>query len=403
MHFAIYLSSHDDKTQLIEQLKQEKVPAPVKNTQGGMALYSKLSLECYLREEYQHDRYVLTEGEHKPLALLSEGEQKKALLNKLLRDRPETLIVDDVFDNLDSAAQQQIAEQMQQLAEHTQIIQLFTRLADKLSFIETVYRWQAEAFVPFTAQALTLPDIELPKPLNSHANLANPLIQLNQIHVAFGDKAVINNLSWTVNKGDFWQLMGPNGSGKSTILRMITGDNPKGFGQDLHLFGIKKGSGESVWEIKRYIGYFTHAMTLHFSRRETVEAMLLSGLFDSVGLYQTVSKQKKDLAKQWLQAIGLADKAKQLFHTLSIGHQRLLLVARAMIKQPPLLILDEPTAGLDDEDAQRVVALVNALAKNKETAIIFVSHRHEQGLNAKQRLQLIPSEKGSEGVIVDLD
>ena len=181
---------------------------------------------------------------------------------------------------------------------------------------------------------------------------------------------------------------------------MIYGDNPKAYGADLFLFGHKKGSGESVWDLKEKMGYFTPSMTEHFKTNDTVEQMIISGLVDSVGLYLKPSDRQKQLAQSWLKVLDLLEKKEEKFYRLSQINQRLVLIARAMIKHPPLLILDEPSTGLDDYSASLMVALINKIAQESTTAIIYVSHRKEEGLNPKFTYGLIDTGNGSIGDIL---
>ena len=225
------------------------------------------------------------------------------------------------------------------------------------------------------------------------------LIQLKNVNVAYEDRPILSNISWEVKRSEFWKLTGPNGSGKTTILSMIYGDNPKAYGVDLFLFGKKKGSGESVWEIKKKIGYFSPSITELFIRRNSVEEMLISGLVDSIGLYQKPSDKQRALAKQWLETLGFQEKAKKVFNDLSNLEKRMLLIARAMIKHPPLLILDEPSTGLDDKSALKITNLINHIAAQSDTAIIYVSHRKEKGLHPDFEYELFPTENGSVGKI----
>jgi molybdate transport system ATP-binding protein len=181
---------------------------------------------------------------------------------------------------------------------------------------------------------------------------------------------------------------------------MITGDNPKGYGQNLTLFGIKKGSGESVWTIKENIGYVTPSMTDLFSTRHTLEQMLISGFYDSIGLYVYPTDSEVRTAKSWLKLIGMENLTDKLFCMLSAGQQRMALVVRAMIKHPPLLILDEPIAGLDDYHSLLVVSLINKIAEESNTAILYVSHQDEEGLFPQKIFELIPTENGSIGRVL---
>ena len=182
---------------------------------------------------------------------------------------------------------------------------------------------------------------------------------------------------------------------------LITGNSPKGYGQDLVLFGNKKGSGESVWEIKAKIGYFTPTMTQQFERQDSIEQMIISGFFDSVGLYIYPSDRQVQLAREWLKLIGMYQDKQQPFRMFPEGKQRMILIARAMVKHPPLLILDEPTVGLDDEMAALFTALINKIAAESKTSILYVSHKQEPGLSPGKIFELIPTDNGSIGMTRD--
>ena len=230
--------------------------------------------------------------------------------------------------------------------------------------------------------------------------IENPLIQFKNVSVKYGDKTILNSINWQINKGDFWQLMGPNGSGKTTLLTMVTGDNPKAYGKDLILFGKKKGSGESVWEIKQKIGYITPAMTILFNGRHTVEHMIISGFYDSIGLYKQPTISEKNLANEWIDLIGLTSYKNNWFSELDEQQKCMVLIVRSMVKHPPLLILDEPTQGLSDYNVSVITSLVNKIAEESETTIIYVSHQIEKGLTPNNVYNLTPSQSGSIGMVL---
>ncbi len=240
--------------------------------------------------------------------------------------------------------------------------------------------------------------IILPNEYDENHFELNPLIKLNAISVQYNEKKVLNKVNWTINSGEFWQLVGPNGCGKSTLISIICGDNPQGYGQDLILFGKKKGSGESIWDIKRQIGYFTRAMIAQFKHVDTVENMIVSGLFDTIGLYTKPSEMQYDIAKSWIEMMGVGFRNKTFPH-LSVGQQRMVMVARAMVKHPPLLILDEPTIELDDENSILFIEMINAIVKEKKTAILYVSHRDEPNLKPDKIFELFPTNDGSVGIV----
>jgi molybdate transport system ATP-binding protein len=178
---------------------------------------------------------------------------------------------------------------------------------------------------------------------------------------------------------------------------MITGDNVKGYGQQLYIFGRKKGSGESVWSIKEKVGYLTPAMIDLFSTRHTLLQMIVSGFVDSIGLYTVASDMQLRTAYEWLQLLQLQHKAQLPFSKLTQGEQRLALVARAMVKHPPLLILDEPLMGLDDVNTEKIIQLINKLAAETSTAVLYVSHQTEKNMQAQKIFELVKTENGSVG------
>ncbi|MCE9944141.1 ATP-binding cassette domain-containing protein, partial [Aeromonas rivipollensis] len=164
--------------------------------------------------------------------------------------------------------------------------------------------------------------------------------------------------------------------GKSTLLALITGDHPQGYSNDLRLFGVRRGSGESIWEIKRHIGLVSPALHLDYRVHCSVQTVILSGFYDSIGLYTRPGDRQLALANQWLALLGLKDQGALPFHALSFGQQRLVLIARALVKHPPLLILDEPLQGLDPLNRHLVREMVVRLI-GEGTQLLFVSHHPE--------------------------
>ncbi|MFV3243422.1 ATP-binding cassette domain-containing protein, partial [Klebsiella pneumoniae] len=193
---------------------------------------------------------------------------------------------------------------------------------------------------------ITLPEPDVPPARHALADSA-PRIVLNDGVVSYNDRPVINHLSWTVNPGEHWQIVGPNGAGKSTLLSLVTGDHPQGYSNDLTLFGRRRGSGETIWDIKKHIGYVSSSLHLDYRVSTNVRNVILSGYFDSIGIYQAVSDKQHKLVQQWLDILGIDKRtADAPFHSLSWGQQRLALIVRALVKHPTLLILDEPLQGL---------------------------------------------------------
>ncbi|MFS4493772.1 ATP-binding cassette domain-containing protein [Maribacter sp. 2308TA10-17] len=406
-HWAVFITNDSNKSRFVHNLLAaivSELPLP-KNYKG--ALFSKLALERFMDEENRHGTKIITQGTQQSLRSMSSGEQKKALLNHLFEKNNDYIILDNPFDNLDLESQKKLFNDLKDKADQIVFIQIISRKVDLLPFITNFASLSKEKLSilqnldeAFSAEKNSHFHGRIPPPLEPIEFPYNLLIKLKDITVRFGDKTVLKNINWEINKGEFWQLIGKNGSGKTTILSMITGENPKGYGQELFLFGRKKGSGESIWDIKQKIGYFTPAMTDKFAGYHSIENMLISGFNDSIGLYMKPTEAQLRLAKEWLMLINLWEIKDSLFHDLSMGQKRLVMTIRAMIKHPLLLILDEPTAGLDDASSKLLVSLVNKIAKESNTATLFVSHRKEPGLEPDLVYELQSHEEGSTGKVV---
>ncbi len=371
-------------------------------------LFSLSEIYRFMDEEERHDLKILTKANQQSLKSMSSGEQKKALLAYLLSQKPDFLVLINPFDNLDAATQSTLKEKLITISQSTILIQLVSRLDDILPITTDFFKLNGRELIKYATpkefwQANKKKNIHfsnaIPPPIEPIKVDLRELINFKNVSVSFDGRQILNGIDWSIKKGEFWQLIGPNGSGKTTLLSMITGDSHKGYGQNLTLFGQKKGSGESVWDLKRRIGYFTPAMTDKFRGYHTLEHMIISGFHDSVGLYNNPSDQEKRCAVLWLKLLGMYEKKDVQFLELTPGEKRLIMTARAMVKHPPLLILDEPTAGLDDANASLFIALVNKIAEESETAIIFVSHRKEVGLQPQYDYILEENSNGSIGKV----
>ncbi|MEP3839162.1 MAG: ATP-binding cassette domain-containing protein [Algibacter sp.] len=397
-HKAFYISNTARKPELIKTITSGAWFNDLNDLKS--AIFSEFTINAFIEEELRHGHYDVKTATKNSLKNSSEGERKRALLNHILESKPDYIVLDNVFDCLDVAAQSRIKNTLTNLSQDVIIIQLSTRRRDILEFIDDVYvieHGEPKLYVATEEETHKNFTQKLPQPYQTERETFNPLIQLNKVSVSYGERPILNKISWEIKHGEFWQLIGPNGSGKSTILSLISGDNPKGYMVDMRLFGIKKGSGETVWDIKKNIGFYTSEMLRGFKRRDTIESMIVSGFLDSVGLYKHPTDRQINIAHQWLSLLNMLHIKDKSFQFLSNGHKRLVLIARAMVKHPPLLILDEPTNGLDDADAKLFSELVNKIAQESETAIIYVSHRKEEFITPDFVFELTPHATGSVG------
>lgn len=403
-HWNILLSNQINKKDFIENILSGNAVgelAPFNDLKG--LLFSDLAIDHFIQKEFQYLELTAVDSNRK-LSTFSSGQRKKKFLHYCIDQKPDFIIFDNPMDHLDQASRIELAKSMEAMASEIKIIQLINRHADLLPFISNNRQINSDDFVLENIsneihESKIINQQGIPHPAHPIEYNQKILVQMNNVCVSYEERPIVKNINWTIQQGEFWQLIGPNGSGKSTLLSLINGDSPKGYGQDLHLFGRKKGSGESVWDIKKNIGYFATNMTSLFTRNHTLEQMILSGFFDSIGLYDLPTTLHKKIADEWLDLIGMLHLKNKMFKRLSVGQQRLAMIVRSVLKHPPLVILDEPVEGLDDENVAMVCQLINLLKQESNMTIVYVSHRIEPNLAPNSVFELISSEEGSTGII----
>ena len=329
---------------------------------------------------------------------LSTGETRKLLLIKALSAKPDLLVLDEPFEGLDAHSVTKLREILADLSKKMSFVLVLNRL-DHIPAFVTHYGYVNDGQLQHTlanpaeeqiADLLKLLHIEttslsIPKAEHSQVDKAfsgEVLVNLQNAKVAYGGEAVFKNLNWTIKKHQHWQLTGRNGSGKTCLLNLITGDNPQCYSNDIEVFGYQRGSGESIWQIKQHIGYISNALHMDYRVGASALNTVISGFFDSIGLYQPPTDEQKNIAMQWLELLGLDIKQSTPFTQLSYGDQRMLLIARAMVKHPTLLILDEPCLGLDEANRLRVLMLIEKICEASVggasgSTVIYVNHHAE--------------------------
>ena len=161
-------------------------------------------------------------------------------------------------------------------------------------------------------------------------------------------------------------------SGKSTLLSLSRGDHPQAYSNDVSLFGRRRGTGESIWDIKRRVGFVSPELHLYFSEPLTAAETAATGFHDVLVRRPTTLEQETTVEKLF-DEFGIASLRDRLFSRLSTGEQRLVLLIRALVKAPPLLILDEPFQGFDEELIERARDWLDTRARSDQT-LLFVSH-----------------------------
>jgi len=322
---------------------------------------------------------------------LSTGETRKLLLTRALCSRPEMLVIDAPFEGLDAQTVPLISEILQQISGQLPmllVINRFDELPEFVSHIALLAKGHLSATIATNDKPamellsqllhLSTTDIEIPDAIAAEAppplNPNEPLVNIRNASIRYTDNLVFEHLNWRIEAGQHWQLTGPNGSGKTCLLNLITGDHPQCYVNDIFVCGYQRGSGESIWDIKQHIGYVSSALQWDYRVSISSKNVIISGFYDSIGLYTRATDLQKEVAMSWLGILGFEDQSTRPFNQFSYGDQRLLLICRAMVKHPHLLILDEPCFGLDDMSRQLVLALIEKICAGSETTVIYVNH-----------------------------
>ena len=222
------------------------------------------------------------------------------------------------------------------------------------------------------------------------------LFELKNVNVGWDGKLVLKNLSWKLKKGEHWLIQGPNGCGKTTLLELITGDNKQVYCNDVTIFGIKRGSGESIWDIKKHLGIVSYRLHVEYRMvgNTSIQNVIISGFKDSIGLYETPTDVEIQIAKKWLSLAGFEGRELESFGSLSYGEQRAILILRSVVKSPKILILDEPCHGLDENYRKKILNLMELIAEKGKTTMLHVTHDITEILSCeKHTLQFVPEEE----------
>lgn len=349
----------------------------------------------------------------KKLIFLSSGELRKFLIVRTLLKHPRILILDNPFIGLDAPSRGILVDLLRQMAEWkgVQVVLLLSNpddIPEMITHILPVKRRRclsacgrseflrdesllADLF-PCAWDSVSLPvESDFPacgagKEPSRHA----VTFRMEHVSIRYGNRTILKDLDWEVRNGEKWALSGPNGSGKSTLLSLVYADNPQSYANTLYLFDRKRGSGESIWDIKKRIGYVSPEMHLFYMENVPASDIVGSGFFDSIGLYRRCSEQQRQIALTWMRLFGIEELKDRSFLTLSSGEQRLVLLARAFVKDPDLIILDEPLHGLDAGNKKRVAALIERFCSQPGKTLIYVTHYpHEIPACVDKRFELV--------------
>ncbi len=385
-----------DKFLVREETPEQKAERQVAEEKSRRALRTELEKV----KKHLYNIFHLEEMQEKHVILLSSGELRKFQLTKTLLANPRVLIMDNPFIGLDVNARKQLSDFLRLLTKETSVsvILVLSKADDIPDFITHVVpvvdmtvgtKMTLSAFnesrkpVPLRMLSEEKEQAILALPYADDAKVdvrpgTEAVIDFRKVNIRYGERTILKDLSFTVMNGEHWALSGDNGAGKSTLLSIVCADNPQSYANDIVLFGHQRGKGESIWDIKKHIGYISPEMHRAYMRDLPAVDIVAGGLSDVSGLYRKPTPEQKAVCEFWMDIFGVRRYADTTFLKLSSGEQRLVLLARAFVKDPSLLILDEPLHGLDLIHRRLVKDVVEVFCKRKNKTMIMVTHYQEE-------------------------
>ncbi len=395
----------EDNTPLVADVLDEAFAlAEHAETLVGNPSEEQLRLRTREREQLRerlYEAFAIDRILGQKLSLLSSGELRKFQLTRALLTNPQLVIIENPFIGLDVNARRQLNDLLQTLIKETtmQIVLIVARPEDIPQFMTHVYR--VDGMVLHGKQSLEeymmewggrkgegLPEESRRKILGLPVRDEDAsqdacrgeqcVIDFRNVCIRYGERAILKDLNLTVMDGERWALSGENGAGKSTLLSIVCADNLQSYANDIVLFGKPRGSGESIWDIKKHIGYVSPELHRSYSKDIPAIEVVASGLSDSVGLYKRPRPEQMGVCEFWMEVFGILPHRDTPFLQLSSGEQRLVLLARAFVKDPSLLILDEPLHGLDTRNRRLVLDVIETFCRRPNKTLIMVTHYEEE-------------------------
>lgn len=339
---------------------------------------------------------------------LSTGEISRILIARALLKRPWLLILDEPFEGLDGKSRQSLSNMINDLMQNRMRVILVTHRFEEIvpNITHVLFLKSGKVHTCGKKKRVLTPetinevygigDTPSQRPQSdlagaiarlenrrSHAgpNAKTPeeqkLIEMKHVRVKIGADMILDDFNWVMRRGENWAIFGPDGAGKTTVLKLILGENLQAYANEIYLFGRRKGSGESIWDIRRHLGYISSELQKKHPDDLKAFEIVCSGFFDTLGLYRQCEKEDIRIAREWIGLLGIESLSDTQFGFLSHGQKQLVLIARAMVKSPVLLILDEPCEGLDMANRSRIMKVLDLIGEHTKTSLLYVPSREE--------------------------
>lgn len=343
----------------------------------------------YWTKESTLEKLNLVHLRDKQIIKLSNGETRRLTLAAALLKNPVILLLDNPLTGLDVQTRQYFSEICRHIAQSGISIVMATsphELPDVITDVAILKDCTVSQTMPreqFREDMVLVKTDSIDKTALSALITTGHhhyewIVKMNGVNISYGDKQILKDVDWQIAQGDRWALLGHNGAGKSTLLSLINGDNPQAYANDIILFDRKRGSGESIWDIKRKIGFVSPELYQYFPTDNSCLQVIESGYYDTLGLFRPSQPQKAETALKWMKALEIDQYARTLLKNIPASAQRLCLLARALVKNPALLIFDEPCQGMDDHQQQHFKNIVNTVCELSDVTLIYVTHyQHE--------------------------
>ncbi|MCF8128977.1 MAG: ATP-binding cassette domain-containing protein [Deltaproteobacteria bacterium] len=336
---------------------------------------------------------------NRDICAVSSGELCKIVIVRALMRKPKLLILDEPFNGLDSRSRDDLKENLNDLIESGVRLVLITHRFEELPSSITHVLQLKDGVIRLAGKkeqvlssgilseekeeegirSFDLHDLPYSSFIEQGTTpVGRMLIDMRHVTVRYGDKVVLDDFNWKVNAGENWLILGENGAGKSTVLKLILGDNPQAYSNHVFVFGRKRGVGTSIWETKKKIGMVSTEFQARYPKEVPAFHVVLSGFFDSMGLFRTCSKEQKTKALEWMKTLGIHHLKERTFGSLSYGQRKLTLIARAVVKSPLLLFLDEPCDGLDRDNRKKILGVLDYIGSNTHSRLVYVTHHEDE-------------------------